>query len=159
MEWKQRTLCFTGHRNLPQQERQRIAAKLEQLLRKKIEEGYCCFAAGGAPGFDTLAAQTVLRLREEYPQIRLQLILPFRGQEAKWQQEDRLLYRSIMAQADVVDFLLEGYINGCYEMRNHALVDCSSACICYLTHPIRSGTAQTVRYAQKKGLPIYNIAD
>ena len=39
------------------------------MLIGAIEQGYRYFGAGGALGFDTLAAQTVLELRSEYPDI------------------------------------------------------------------------------------------
>ena len=38
------------------------------------------YGAGGALGFDTLAAQTVLDMKKEYPQLRLILVLPCEDQ-------------------------------------------------------------------------------
>ena len=73
---KNRTACFTGHRELPTENLPEISKRLEDTLLTLIEQGYCYFGAGGALGFDTLAAQAVLRLRERYPQIRLILVLP-----------------------------------------------------------------------------------
>lgn len=72
-----RTACFTGHRELQTDDLPEISKRLEDTLVKLIEQGYRYFGAGGALGFDTLAAQVDLRLRERYPQIRL--ILVFRA--------------------------------------------------------------------------------
>ena len=79
-----KTVCFTGHRSLPAEELPEISRHLEDTLIALIEQGYCYFGAGGALGFDTLAAQMVLRLRERYPQIRLILVLPCRNQTRGW---------------------------------------------------------------------------
>lgn len=76
IDMESRTACFTGHRELPTDDLPEISKRLEDTLVKLIEQGYRYFGAGGALGFDTLAAQVVLRLRERYPQIRLILVLP-----------------------------------------------------------------------------------
>ena len=76
IDMESRTACFTGHRELPTDDLPEISKRLEDTLLTLIEQGYCYFGAGGALGFDTLAAQAVLRLRERYPQIRLILVLP-----------------------------------------------------------------------------------
>ena len=44
-------------------------------------------------------------------------------------------------------------------VRNRALVDASNVCIAYMTDASRGGTAYTVRYAEKKGIPVYNLAE
>ena len=73
---KNHTVCFTGHRKIPPEQADALARQLRSTLIRLVEEGYIYFGAGGALGFDTLAAQTVLALRAEYPQIKLILVLP-----------------------------------------------------------------------------------
>ena len=70
---RSKTVCFTGHRELPADDLPEISKHLEDTLATLIEQGYRYFGAGGALGFDTLAAQVVLRLRERYPRIRRSL--------------------------------------------------------------------------------------
>ena len=123
-----------------------------------IEQGYRYFGCGGALGFDTLAAQTVLRLREIYPEIRLILVLPCRDQTRGWKQADVAEYERIMKAADKVTYTSEQYYSGCMHKRNRHLVDNSSLCICYLTEQ-SGGTAYTVNYARSQGLSIINVAE
>ena len=73
---KEKTVCFTGHRVLPILQVSSIRQRLRKTLEDLIEQGYCFFGTGGALGFDTIAAQTVLNLRKKYQQIRLILVLP-----------------------------------------------------------------------------------
>ena len=115
-----------------------------------IEQGYRYFGCGGALGFDTLAAQTVLELKNEYPQIRLILVLPCRDQTRDWKEADIAEYERIMKAAD--------YYSGCMHKRNRHLVDNSSLCICYLTEQ-SGGTVYTVNYARSQGLKIINVAE
>lgn len=95
LDMKSKAACFTGHRTLPEENLPEIAERLENALIALIEQDYCYFSAGGALGFDTLAAQTVLRLRERYPQIRLILVLPCRSQTRGWSQADIDIYEEI----------------------------------------------------------------
>ncbi len=142
---------------MPEENLPEIAERLENALIALIEQDYCHFGVGGALGFDTLAAQTVLRLRERYPQIRLILVLPCRSQTGGWSQADIDIYEEIKRRADKVTYTSENYFRGCMQKRNRHLVDNSSICICYLTKPT-GGTAYTVNYARRSGLRIINIA-
>ena len=127
---------------MPEENLPEIAERLENALIALIEQDYCYFSAGGALGFDTLAAQTVLRLRERYPRIRLILVLPCRSQTRGWSQADIDIYEEIKRRADKVTYTSENYFRGCMQKRNRHLVDNSSICICYLTKPT-GGTAYT----------------
>ena len=68
---KDKTACFTGHRDIPPLKRPGIKHRLEREIERSIQAGYVYFGAGGALGFDTLAAQMVLKLKERYPDIKL----------------------------------------------------------------------------------------
>ena len=63
---KEKTVCFTGHRELPILQVSSIRQRLRKTLEDLIEQGYCFFGTGGALGFDTIAAQTVLNLRDAW---------------------------------------------------------------------------------------------
>lgn len=154
---KERTACFTGHRTIPFLQRRKIEKRTEEALIEAIKQGYRFFGAGGALGFDTLAAQTVLRLRKTYPQIKLILVLPCLSQTRGWRPEDIAEYERIKAAADKVVYTSQEYTRDCMFKRNRHLVDNSSLCIAYLTGNT-GGTAYTVDYARSKGLIIRNVA-
>lgn len=153
---KNRTCCFTGHRILPDAQIETIKKRLEHEIEHLIQQGVLYFGCGGALGFNTLAAQAVLRFRTLYPQIKLILVLPCRGQESSWKEQDKSIYNQIKMQANKVVFTSEDYYTGCMFKRNRRLVDESGWCICYLSHR-GGGTAYTVSYALKKGLQIINL--
>lgn len=85
---REKTVCFTGHRIIPSEKRASLFAHLTDVITSLLEAGYRYFGAGGALGFDTLAAQAVLQLRTEYPQIRLILVLPCKEQTRGWLAAD-----------------------------------------------------------------------
>lgn len=154
---KEKTCCFTGHRDIPILQLPIIKSKLKKTIIEYIEKGYCYFGAGGAMGFDTLAAQTVLKLKETYPQIKLILVLPCLTQTRGWKETDVKEYERIKSLADKVVYTSQEYTRGCMLKRNRHLVDFSSLCIAYLTKD-EGGTAYTVKYAKQNGLNIINLA-
>ena len=150
------TCCFTGHRQIPPGERAEIASRLERVISDLYQRGIRYYGAGGALGFDALAARTVIRLRESYPDMKLILVLPCLTQTRGWRPEDVAEYERIKAQADKVVYTAQQYTRGCMHRRNRHLVDNSGVCVCYLNRD-SGGTAYTVRYAKEKGLEIVNL--
>ena len=94
--------CFTGHRHLPMgEEKDRLRDRCEAAVRHAYTLGCRRFYAGGALGFDMLAAAIVCRLRDtEYPDMSLHLLLPCKDQEAKWGERDKLRYTAMLSLAD-----------------------------------------------------------
>ena len=151
------TCCFTGHRKIPLDQLESVTQRLRDAVIASIKDVYLYFGAGGALGFDTLAAKTVLNLKKDYPQIKLILVLPCKTQTGGWKQEDIEEYNRIMKAADKVVYTSQDYYNGCMHKRNRHLVNNSSRCICYLTEK-SGGTFYTVKYACEHSLSIVNIA-
>lgn len=159
MNMMEKTVCFTGHRTYDPDEA--ADKKLYDTLEKLINCGYCVFAAGGAKGFDQEACETVLKLKEKYPYIKMKLILPFKNQfEHEKDRSDTsiALYKKHIRLADETIILYDGYKRGCYYQRDRALVDCASLCVAYCVRK-NGGTAYTLRYAGEKNKKIINIAE
>lgn len=154
---KEKTCCFTGHRKIPSESLPAISRKLKETLIFYIENGYRYFGAGGALGFDTLAAQTVLLLKQRYPWIKLILVLPCKDQAKRRSVQEIEEYERIKSSADKVVYISEHYYSGCMHKRNRHLVDNSSLCVCYLTERT-GGAAYTVEYAAKNNLTVINVA-
>ena len=151
-------VCFTGHRSIEPEKAIKIAEILEESLRAIIRHGATHFYAGGALGFDTIAALTVLRLTAEFPHIKLCLILPCKKQTKMWNESDKALYDGILAHADSVQYVSETYTSHCMHDRNRLLVDSSDICIAFCEHN-GGGSAYTMAYAIKNDKGLLNIAD
>lgn len=157
MNVKDKTVCFSGHRRFHDPKAE-IEKNLEAAIRECIESGAERFIAGGALGFDTLAAWTVIRLRSEFPQIRLILALPCppAEQTLKWTATQKDEYEKIRSLADEVTILSPKYTDKCMLDRNKNMVDQSYKLIHYL-RTNRGGTKHTVGYAQKQGIELIGI--
>ncbi len=158
-EMRKKTACFTGHRKMEEPPAE-IEKRLTQTIEGLIQAGYLYFGAGGARGFDALASETVLKLKEKYPQIHLILVLPFDEQyqkEGNWSRMEIEQYHRLKTLASKVVILAKEYSSGVYYRRNRHLVDHASVCIAYLRRQ-NSGTSYTVNYARLKTTEVVNLA-
>lgn len=151
--------CLTGHRTLPQsrQEREAIKDNLRRVIASLVGEDVTIFYTGGARGFDTMAAITVLEMKALFPEIRLYLALPYPDQAEKWPRKERELYEQIKEHADQIQVIRPAYTSDCMKQRNYYMVEHSSVCAYYMVKAVRSGTAQTVNYAQKMGCRMIDL--
>lgn len=150
------TCCFTGHRQIAPEHVQALPEVLEGAIRCLIAQGYFIFAAGGAMGFDTLASETVLALKEEFPQLRLVIVAPCADQADSWPAADQRRYERLRHAADDFICLEASYTPSCMRRRNRCLVEMSSACLAYCLRQ-RSGSSQTRALADAQGLDIVDM--
>ena len=146
-------VAFTGHREAEGAD----SGRLVSIIRQLYSEGYTVFMSGMAEGFDLLAAQAVLSLKEELTDIKLLCVIPFEGHISKINSKNRPLYNAICASADEVITLAPEYHEKAYYERNDYLVDNADAMICYYSGKRRSGTGYTVTAALKKRIRTINI--
>jgi len=153
----EKTCCFTGHRTLSHKKIEQIVKRLHEEVDRLISLGVTDFISGGAIGFDQIVASLIITKKQQGAEIRLIFALPCRNQDEKWTDRQKQLYRSLLGEADEVIYVSEEYTPDCMEKRNRYMVDNSAYCICALMRDI-SGTGKTVRYAQKQGLEVINVA-
>ncbi len=155
------SICFTGHRELSGIEKKLLAIRLSKILTKLARDhGLRDCYAGGAIGFDTVAALTVISVKRRIPELKLHLILPCENQEKSWNEEQKTAYYLVKEQADSVRVLAPFFYNGCMQMRNRELLESADLCIAYLRSGTSSGgSLNTVLQATKLGIPVINLAD
>lgn len=61
---KGKTCCVTGHRDLPQNEINKIKAALEHEIDAAVTDGFTCFMSGFADGVDQYFAELVLERKQ-----------------------------------------------------------------------------------------------
>lgn len=163
-DWRH-SVAFTGHR--PQKlpfgfdEADPRCVDFKRRLCNSIEmmilEGYTHFISGGALGMDMYAAEAVLTLREQYPEITLEIAIPHDGQTAKWPQSLRNRAERIREEADVITWIAHEYTKRCLFDRNYYMVShCSVLLACFDGQP--GGTAQTIETAHRLGAADYGCA-
>jgi len=151
-EKRQHRVCFTGHRpeklTVPERVVQR---ELEKEIRLAISEGKNVFISGMARGVDLWAAEIVLKLRNQNPEVKLICACPFEGFENSWNADAREQYRSILGKADLVRFICPHYSRSCFQIRNEWMVN-HAAQVIAVFNGTPSGTKNTVDYANRVGV-------
>ncbi|NLI53405.1 MAG: DUF1273 domain-containing protein [Clostridiales bacterium] len=158
--------CFTGHRpnalpalgNERTEEMQTLIFLLERATAAAQDDGATEFYVGGAQGFDTLAAEAVLRLQAQSPGLSLHLALPGRDQTEGWSESDCARYEAILSGAASVWYAAERCSPESMRRRNRYLVDHAGRCIAYLRR-MRGGTLYTVNYALDSSILVDNLAE
>lgn len=149
------TCAFTGHRpkGLGYGEQDPRCANLKRRLRAEIvsliQEGVTHFLTGMAQGVDIYAAELVLALKAEFPDITLECVIPCETQPIGWPISVRNRYFSIAANCDKETMLQTRYTPDCMAKRNQYMVDHADI-ILAVWNGRPSGTGQTVWYAQAK---------
>lgn len=155
------TCCFTGHRpsKLPWGYREEdlrcldLKMDIVQALVSLYQRAYRVFLCGMAQGCDLYFAESVLLLRETYPDVCLEAAIPFRGQAEHWSADERKRYHGILDQCNEVHLLQEHYSPGCMMARNRYMVNRSSLLLaCY--NGEAGGTRSTILYAREQGLEL-----
>ena len=157
-DWRH-SVAFTGHR--PQKlpfgfdETDPRCVDFKRRLCNSIEmmilEGYTHFISGGALGMDMYAAEAVLTLREQYPEITLEIAIPHDGQTAKRPQSLRDRAERIREEADVITWIAHEYTKRC-RIRSGTTTWCRIAACCWQCFDGQpGGTAQTIETAHRLG--------
>ncbi len=152
---RNKSCCFTGHRAISTKHRKILIEKLPGIIGHLFAQGITDFITGGALGFDTLAAQSVIRVKKQIPEIRLVLALPCKNQTINWNKRQVCDYEDILEKADEIIYVSEKYTPECMQKRNRFMVDNSSRCVFFMTSP-RGGTAYTVKYALENDINMIN---
>lgn len=160
-----KSIAFTGHRphrfGFANEQDPRCRA-IKESMTELLERGYIKVGlrhiyVGGAQGVDMWAAEAALSLKQSHKDLQLFCVLPFAGHDSAWPQEERNRLSRISRHAEVI-VLAESYHADAYKNRNRYLVDHSDYLVAVsLEKFARSGTAQTIRYAEINEKPIIYI--
>ncbi len=145
-----RTCALTGHRALPEDfDRNALYDALEERVRSGCDRFLC----GMAMGFDLLALECLIALKQQY-KIRLEACIPYAGQERGYPAAERRRYRELLSWCDEKNVLYPAYFRGCFLARDRYMVDRAEELFAYLTQRT-GGAAYTVHYAEEKGVPVF----
>ena len=79
-----------------------IKKAIENELRILFDEGLEWVVISGQQGVETWAAEVIIELKNEYPNIKYSVITPFLEQEKNWNEQKQQKYHYIVSKADFV---------------------------------------------------------
>ncbi|MBP3854421.1 MAG: hypothetical protein IK990_02255 [Ruminiclostridium sp.] len=150
------TVSFFGHRELdrPFVMEKRLEAVISDLIKSK---DYVEFLVGRNGEFDQLVSSTVRRQTKKigYANSAHILVLPYMTSEYRMQQES---YERYYDEVEICAESVSAYPASAFRKRNQAMVDRSELVVCCVERNT-GGAYQAMRYAERSGKKILNIAD
>ena len=146
--------CFTGHRpqglKRPEDD---IRVDLENIILASAREGCHTFISGMACGVDIWAAEIVVRMKDQFPDMNFHLIaaIPYAGFDEHWSEDWRERYRALLGHAEYVKVVEPFSSRAAYQRRNEWMVD-HSGLVLALFNGQPGGTANTIDYARRNGV-------
>ena len=144
---KGKTCCVTGHRDLPQNEINKIKTTLAHEIDAAVTDGFTCFMSGFADGVDQYFVELVLERKQTTPALELIAVIPYRKRLDSLNKKTRT--RELLeACADVV-VIQEKYLPSVYSHRNRYMVEHSDRVIAVYDGRETGGTAKTIRFTHR----------
>lgn len=136
----------------------RLALLLEGEIRKAVAKGFTTYITGMAKGTDLVAAEIVLRLREQDDRLKLICALPHPGFGLRWGGGWTERFQKVLTAADLARTICPSFSYADYQVRNEWMVDHSSLVIGVFNGE-RGGTKNTLDYARSVGVPCVVIRE
>lgn len=162
-----KTCSFTGHRprsfsfgyQEESEEFKALRVRIKNTLIQICNCGCRTFYCGMAEGVDLWCGEIILEIKDQFdPPLEICAVVPYLDQPKGMSHLNQERYRSIMEAAKERYLVANQFTKSCFQKRNRYLVDsCDVLLAVYREGEERSGTAQTIRMARRKGKKIFLI--
>lgn len=145
---------FAGHRQVFES---KIEEKIRNALESLVEMGSrLVFLNGGMGQFDALCASAVRSLKKRHPEkeIQLCLVIPYLSDKIN---AEKSFLQAVYDEILMPEGLEYAHYKAAVSKRNRWMVDQADCLISYIIRQY-GGAYQTYRYAQRKSIPIINVA-
>ena len=150
------TVSFFGHRKLdsPILIEEQFEAIVLNLLSTKA---YVEFLVGRDGDFDLLASAAIKRAIRTYSygNTHFTLVLPYMKAEYRDNEKEYLAYYD---EVEVCAESSEAHPKSAIQVRNRSMIDRADLVVCCIQHK-SGGAYATIRYAEKQGKKIVNLAE
>lgn len=90
---------------------------LANKLKSLIEEGLQWVLIQGQMGIEMWTAETVIELKQQYPDLKLGIITPFLNHTEKWNEQNQLKYNQLVEASDFHDSVHHMPYDGPYQFK------------------------------------------
>ncbi|MDE6088207.1 MAG: hypothetical protein K2G25_07465 [Oscillospiraceae bacterium] len=150
------TVSLFGHRNMmnPLLVEEQLENEVYRLLKS---QKYVNFLIDRTGEFDFMAALAIHRVMKTYSRRNSSLILVLPYQNKSYASNKEILLK-LYDEIEVCRESSNAYYKLAFQLRNQNMIDRSELVLCCIEHH-SGGAYQTVRYAEKQGKPIINLAE
>ena len=135
--------CVTGHRDIPDDQEEKIKAALEREIEKAAADGYTGFMTGFEVGVDQTFAELVVGLQKKNPDLKLIAVLPSQKQAEDLQAGEQT--KALMAACAEVKVIDGKEQSAAYTRRNRFMVEHADRVIAVYDGRETGGTVKMIR--------------
>lgn len=150
------TVSFFGHREIENslEIEQRLNSLLHDLI---VQKPYVEFLVGRDGEFDLIVSSCIRKAVKNYGcgNTCFTLVLPYLKAEYK---NNEASYHDYYDEVEICAESSEAHYKSAIQIRNRSMVDRSDLVICCIQRK-KGGAYQTVRYAEKQGVEVVNLAE
>lgn len=149
-----RKTAFIGHRRIFAKT---LLRRLTDAIKAEMEHGCRFFTMGTHGEFDSLALNACRKLRNDYPEMKIEVVLTSLHTIRKNYEWDDVPYSDVSTiMYDIEDAHYKRQIT----LSNRQMLDTCDTLICYVDErSYKSGAKSALHYAVRKGLRIINLYD
>lgn len=130
-----------------------LYSRLESLI---LGENVTYFLSGMSVGTEMLASEIILELKERYPHISLESVIPYENQASRWNEELRDRYFKIAACCDRETMLQKHYSPDCFNRQDLYMIEKADIIISAWMQPT-TRKDRDLSFAQKLGKRVIDI--
>lgn len=149
------TVSFFGHRYISNASE--IESRLEKEIQRLVDKyEYVDFLVGRNGEFDQLVSSTVHRVRRAHRDDNSSLVLVLPYPTAEYRNNEQA-FHAYYTDVEISLTASAAHPKSAIQIRNREMADRADLVICYIERE-EGGAWQSVQYAQKRGKPIWNLA-
>lgn len=132
--------------------------RLTRVIKELYDSGYSTFISDLNEGFEMMAAESVVKLKNEYPDIKLIAVIQYPGYENQFSSPDKYRYKRIIEDADKSIIISKVKTKDTQQQSSKFILSNSSLIMCYSNgKPYRS--EEIYNEALQTHMPIINLCE
>lgn len=84
-----------------------------------IHNGLEWVIISGNIGTELWVGEVVLKLKKDYPEVKLAILLPYTGFQSKWNEKNQALFNSVVENADYLNYTSKSEYTNPSQLKNH----------------------------------------
>lgn len=96
-----------------------IKLYFEKKLTDYIHNGLEWVIISGNIGTELWVGEVVLKLKKDYPEVKLAILLPYTGFQSKWNEKNQALFNSVVENADYLNYTSKSEYTNPSQLKNH----------------------------------------
>lgn len=140
--------CVTGHREIPEDQTEKVKAALEREIKKAAADGYTGFMTGFEEGVDRFFAEKVAEIQKSRPGMELIAVLPYPQMTEELKAE--AYTKELLASCTEIKIMDGKNRQEGYSLRRRFMVEQADCVIAVYDGREAGGTVKMIRLAHQQ---------